>query len=69
MSERKYSFSEIESMRSALAMSYPTAISYNASERSKEVEERVRTLMIGGVDPSEVIDKCSQVVSLRALRI
>ena len=32
----------------------------SVTERTKEIEERIRTLMVGGVHPKEVIEKCEQ---------
>lgn len=61
--ERKYSFGEIESMRRALEWSYPSGVSYYAAERSKEIEERVRTFMVGGVEPQEVVDECNKILN------
>lgn len=58
MSERKYSFSEIESMRQAISWSYPCNVPFYPEQRTKEIEERVRTLIVGGVDPHEVIEQC-----------
>lgn len=60
MAERRYSFSEIQAMRNALRLSYPSGVSYYEDQRSKEIEERVRTLMVGGVDPKEVIAECEK---------
>lgn len=58
MSERRYSFREVEAMRAALAMGYPCGVSYSPAERSREIEDRIRTYMAGNVDPQEVIDGC-----------
>jgi hypothetical protein len=55
MSEsRKYSISEINRMRNAIAGCYPSGESYRASERSAEVEDRLRTHMQNGTDPEEL---------------
>lgn len=63
--QRRYSFNEIELMRQMLSMSYPDGVCYMADERSKEIEERVRTLMVGGVDPQEVVENCRKIVAQR----
>jgi ABC-type glycerol-3-phosphate transport system substrate-binding protein len=57
MSERKYSYGEIEAMRQALTWDYPSGVGFYPEERTKEIEERIRTLMVGGVDPQEVLDQ------------
>jgi hypothetical protein len=65
MSERKYSFSEIECMRRALAWTYPPMQTYYPEERTREIEERLRTLLIAGVDPQEVIDEAHKTMEAR----
>ena len=63
MEQRKYSFSEIQAMRQALAFSYPSGVCYYADERSKEIEERIRTYMVAGIDPQEVINACQEMLA------
>lgn len=58
MAERAYTFSEVEAMRTALHLSYPWYGSFNHAERCREVEDRVRTLMAGNVDPHDVVSSC-----------
>lgn len=63
MTERAYTFSEIQSMRQAIEWSYPCGVAFYPEQRTKEIEERVRTLMVGGCDPKEVIASCMSQVA------
>ena len=69
MTERKYSVSEIDMMREAIRHQliwgdiYGTPIktaeyastSYNAEQVDRATEDRLRTYMLAGIDPSELI--------------
>lgn len=54
MAERKYSVAEIDRMRRALEWAYPTGVSYYAEQRGAEIENRLRTYMQNGTEPSEL---------------
>lgn len=56
--QRRYSLSEIDAMRNAIRWSYSTGVAFYAEERTKEIEERIRTYMAADVDPQEIIDAC-----------
>jgi len=56
--ERKYSVSEIDKMRTAIASwGFPNAVSYDPTHRAQEIEDRLRTYMAAGVDPKSVGDE------------
>jgi len=50
----KYSIEEIDRMRTAIKHSYPTGIPYLEEERSKEVEDQLRTYMINETTVEEL---------------
>jgi ABC-type glycerol-3-phosphate transport system substrate-binding protein len=54
--QRKYSVSEIDAMRQAIRWSYPDNVPFYQEERTKEIEELIRTYMAGGADPKEVAE-------------
>lgn len=58
MSGRKYSVSEIDQMRRNIEHSYPSGVAYYAEERSKQIEDRLRTYMLNGTEPSELAEMC-----------
>lgn len=51
---RKYSVDEINAMRRSLRAAYPSGVAYYEKERSAEVEDRLRTHMQNGTEPSEL---------------
>lgn len=51
---RKYTVAEIDRMRRAIEWSYPSGVTYYQAERSAEIEDRLRTYMVNGTDPSEL---------------
>lgn len=57
MTERKYSISEIDKMRGAVRLKLqPGPMQpYNGAELSARVEDRLRTYMLAGVDPDELV--------------
>jgi len=59
MKERAYTVREIDAMREAIRWDFPSVL-YQPEQRSRGIEERIRTYMIGGVDPQEVIDACQE---------
>lgn len=61
--QRKYSVGEIDGMRQALAMSYPCGQPFYQEERTREIEERLRTYMIGNVDPADVFAQCQKSIA------
>lgn len=63
MAERLYTVREIDRMRRVLTMSYPPGVTFRQSDRSAEVEDRIRTYMSAGVDPAEVIAYCNEQVA------
>lgn len=54
---RKYSLAEIDTMRRDTEWSYPSGVSYYAAERAAEVERKLRTYMMAGVEPAELEGK------------
>lgn len=54
MNERKYSVSEIDSMRRLVRDLCDTGMPYMPQDRAVEVEERLRTYMMHGADPEEL---------------
>ena len=54
MNERKYTLLEIDDMRRSIYRFYPSGVAYVPSERSAEVEDRLRTYMQNGTDPEEL---------------
>jgi hypothetical protein len=55
MAERKYSLSEIDAMRMALqCLLIHPGVPYQPVEKTKEIEEQLRTYMINGTDPEEL---------------
>lgn len=64
MSERKYSVSEIDQMRHAVRDLASSCISMSADGNTscwtvpgdKTVEERLRTYLLAGTEPAELID-------------
>lgn len=59
MAERKYSVAEIDRMRRAIECSYPGG-AYYAEQRSAEIENRLRTYMQNGTEPSELEEVAQQ---------
>lgn len=57
MTERKYSISEIDKMRGAVRLKLqPGPMQpYNDAELSARVEDQLRTYMMAGVDPDELV--------------
>ena len=51
---KKYSIIEIDQMRRAVQRSYPTGVSYMATERNADVENRLRTYMQNGTTVKEL---------------
>lgn len=54
---RRYSLEEIDAMRADIGSSYPSGVSYNMGERSREIEDQLRTYMMAGIAPSELAKK------------
>jgi hypothetical protein len=54
---RRYSLVEIDGMREDIHRSYPSGFSYYGPERAAEVELKLRTYMMAGIDPAEVREK------------
>ena len=52
--QRKYSVGEIDRMRTLIGCLYWPGISYDPGQRSAEIEDRLRTYMLNGTDPSEL---------------
>jgi hypothetical protein len=53
--ERKYSYSEIEEMRRCLtSIEYLQDGCYNAEERSRAIEDKLRTAILAGIEPHEI---------------
>lgn len=70
MAERKYSVSEIDSMRNTIS-SYgwaPNSGAYYPADRAMEIEERLRTYMIAGVEPTELFQELRTVYEEALLR-
>ena len=51
---RKYSVAEIDEMRRYVGALYPCGVSYRAHDRAADVEDRLRTHMQNGTEPSEL---------------
>jgi hypothetical protein len=82
MSERKYSYDEIEAMRAALRRSYPYREKYwwssgddsklwrdlreHNSAIDRRIEDEVRTLMVAGVDPDEAVTGIDEATAKQA---
>lgn len=62
---RAYAYSEIEAMRRALSDDYPDGVSYRQDQRSREVEDRLRTAIAAGIDPQELLAACRQRIAQR----
>lgn len=56
-SRRTYTTGEIDAMRDAIYWSYPKGDPWDDNERCKEVERTLRTYIMGGVDPNELIER------------
>lgn len=55
MSEKAYTVSEVDRMRKAITdYGFPIGVSYYPVDRAKEVEERIRTYMVAGVDVADL---------------
>jgi hypothetical protein len=54
MGKRKYSVEEIDAMRGSVRCMFPSGVSYRREERTKEIEERLRTYMVNGTTPEEL---------------
>lgn len=55
MSEQKrYTLDEIDRMRAAVGNMFPMGVPYRQSERTVEIEARLRTYMANGTDPDEL---------------
>lgn len=62
MSERKYSVAEIDRMRAAISATFPCSWVFKGDgspgrrepDYSAQIEDRLRTYMLAGVDPDEL---------------
>lgn len=52
---RKYTMAEIASMRDSIRWSYPNGVCYRESERNADIEDRLRTYILAGIEPAEVL--------------
>lgn len=61
--DRKYSVYDIDAMRKAVERFgwMANSGSYYPADRAKEIEERVRTYMVAGVDPDELKDDLEKI--------
>lgn len=51
---RTYTAAEIDRMRIAIAAQYPEGESYTPNDRAADVERRLQTYILGGIDPAEL---------------
>ena len=69
---RKYSVKEIDQMRDAINAHISItsiAVSFKSSERDAQVENELRTYMLNGTDPKELMDRADDAcVRLREFR-
>jgi len=63
---RKYTVAEIDQMRKHIEWSYPTGVSFNGAERSAEVERRLRTYMMAGIEPKEIAEMFAEALEREA---
>lgn len=54
--DRKYTVAEIDQMRSSIRWSYPCGVSYYPDQREREIEDRLRTYMLNGTEPEELVE-------------
>ena len=54
---RNYTLDEIDSMRQSIEWSYPCGVPFYQEQRTKEIEERIRTYMAAGIEPKELADR------------
>jgi hypothetical protein len=60
MTQRRYTLDEIDRMRNALSVLRTPGGVYDPNRVEKQVERELRTAMLGGVDPKEIIAKTSK---------
>lgn len=65
MTQRRYTLDEIDLMRAALSTLRTPGGVYDPNRVEKQVERELRTAMIGGVDPDEIIEKASKIQTER----
>jgi hypothetical protein len=70
MSERRYTAAEISTMRRCVEVilgsmppfNYPgnwQSFPYNGNDRARHIEEMLRTYIIAGVDPADLVARCT----------
>lgn len=59
MTERAYTVSEIDQMRSAIRFQLtPVNLSFYQDEVNRQIEEQLRTYMLAGIEPVDLVREC-----------